>query len=52
MQVRLISDVKNQGSLGCSDQALVEFAVLKDMGKARSTIRTLNFRKAKFQLFR
>jgi len=28
------------------------FAVLRGMGKARSTVRTLNFRKANFQLFK
>jgi len=48
----LISDVKIGGSLGCSDDALVEFTVLRDMGKARSIVRTLNFRKANFQLFK
>jgi len=26
--------------------------VLRDMGKARSTVRTLNFKKANFQLFK
>ncbi|KAK4825362.1 hypothetical protein QYF61_026881 [Mycteria americana] len=48
----LIGDVKTGGSLGCSDHALVEFTVLRDMGQAKSKIRTLNFRKAKFQLFK
>ena len=48
----LISDIKIGGSLGWSDHALVEFAVLRDMGQAKSTVRTLNFRKAKFQLFK
>jgi len=42
----LISDVKTGGSLGCSDHALVEFIVLRDIGKARSIVRTLNCRKA------
>jgi len=28
----------------------VEFAVLRDMGKARSIVRTVNFRKASSQL--
>jgi len=41
----LIGDVKTGGSLGCSDYALVELAVLRDTGKARSIVRTLNFRK-------
>ncbi|KAK4829023.1 hypothetical protein QYF61_001798 [Mycteria americana] len=47
----LISDIKIGGSLGCSDHTLVEFTVLRDMGQERSIVRTLNFRKAKFQLF-
>jgi len=42
----LISDVKMGASLGCSDHALVEFTVLRHMGKARTVVRTLNFRKA------
>jgi len=32
----LIGGIKTGGSLGCSDHALVEFTVLRDMGKARS----------------
>ena len=32
--------------------ALVEFTLLRDMGKVRTVVRTLNFRKAKFQLFK
>ena len=48
----LIGDIKIGGSLGCSDHALVEFAVLRDMGQAKSKVRTLNFRKANFQLFK
>ncbi|PKU27193.1 nedd4-binding protein 2-like 2 [Limosa lapponica baueri] len=46
----LIGDVKIGGSLGCGDRALVEFTVLRDMGQANSKF--LNFRKAKFQLFK
>ncbi|PKU34424.1 nedd4-binding protein 2-like 2 [Limosa lapponica baueri] len=49
---KLISDITIGGSLGCSDHALMEFAVLRDMGQARSKVRTLNFRKASFQLFK
>jgi len=30
----------------------VEFAVLRDMGQVKSKVRTLNFRKANFQLFK
>jgi len=48
----LISDVKTGGSLGYSDHALVEFILLRDMEKARSIVRTLNFSKANFQLFK
>jgi len=48
----LIGGIKTGGSLGCSDHALVEFTVLRDMGKARSIVRTLNFIKANFQLFK
>ncbi|KAK4806906.1 hypothetical protein QYF61_012627 [Mycteria americana] len=34
----LIGDVKIGGSLGCSDHAPVEFAVLRDMGQAKSKL--------------
>jgi len=37
----LISDIKIGGSLGCSGHALMVFTVLRDMGKARSIVRTL-----------
>jgi len=47
----LIGGVKTGGSLGCSDHALVEFTVLRDMGKVKTIVMTLNVRKAKFQLF-
>lgn len=48
----LILNVKIGGSLGCSDHALVKFAVLRDMGQAKNKVRPLNFRKADFQLFK
>jgi len=48
----LIGDVKIGGSLGCSDHALVEFTVLRDMGQAKSKVRTWSFRKENFQLFK
>jgi len=44
----LIGDMKIGGSLGCSDLALVDFVVLRDIGQVKSKIRTLNFRKADF----
>jgi len=49
---KLIGGIKSGGSVDCSGPALVEFAVLTDMGQVKSKVRTLNFRKAKFQLFR
>jgi len=49
---KLIGDVKTGGSMGCSDHALVEFTDLRDMGQTKSKVRTLNFRKAKFHLFK
>jgi len=48
----LIGDVKTGGSLGCCDHTLVVFTVQRDKGKSRSIVRTLNFRKANFQLFK
>lgn len=48
----LILNVKIGGSLGCSNHALVEFAVLRNMGQVRNKVMPLNFRKADFQLFK
>ncbi|PKU37364.1 adamts-like protein 1 [Limosa lapponica baueri] len=48
----LIGDVKIGGSLGCTDYALVEHAVLRDMDQVKSEVRTLNSRKANLQLFK
>jgi len=48
----IIRDIKTGGSLGCSDHALVEFTVLRDMGQEKSKVRTWNFRKANFLLFK
>jgi len=48
----ITGDIKTEGSLGCSDHALVEFAFLRYIEKVRSIVRTLNFRKVKFQLFK
>jgi len=47
-----INDVKIGGSPGCSHHTLVEVAVLRDMGQAKSQVRTLKFREANFQLFK
>lgn len=47
----LMRHVKTGGTLGCSDQALVEFTTLKDAGQIKSRARTL-FRRAHFHLLR
>jgi len=47
----LSGDVRIGGSLGCSGDTLVEFAVPRDMHQANSKVKTLNFRNAIFQLF-
>jgi len=48
---KLIGDVKFGGSLDCSDHALVELTALRDKGQVKCKVKTLNYRKAKFQLF-
>ncbi|PKU39003.1 hypothetical protein llap_10699 [Limosa lapponica baueri] len=48
----LTDDIKIGGSLGHSDHAPVMFAVLRDTDQGKSKVRTMNFRKAKFQLFK
>ncbi|KAK4810519.1 LOW QUALITY PROTEIN: hypothetical protein QYF61_004482, partial [Mycteria americana] len=48
----LIIWVKIGGSQGCSDHALVEFTILRDMGQVKSKVKTLNFRRVSFQLFK
>lgn len=47
----LISDTIG-GSQGCSDHALVKFTVLRDMSQEKSEVRTPNFKKANFELFK
>ena len=37
-------------SLGICDRSLFEFMILKNMGLAKSRVRTLNFRRAKFHV--
>jgi len=39
-------------SLGCNDHTLVEFVILRNAGLAKSRVRTLNFRREKFQLLK
>jgi len=47
----LVGDVKIRGSLGCSNHALVELTLRREMGITKSIVRTLNFRRTNFQLF-
>lgn len=47
----LIKEVNIGGTLGCSYHALVEF-VISRMGLVKCKARTLNFRRAKFMLFK
>jgi len=47
----LIGDIRIGGCLGCSDHAMVEFVLWRDMRQVKSKIKKLNFRKANFQLF-
>ena len=47
-----ITEVKIEGSLSCSDHALVEFVILKNAGLAKSRGRTLSFRKTNFCLLK
>jgi len=48
---KLIGDITTGGSLGCRDHVLVEFTLLRYKGQVKSKVRTLNFRKTKFQPF-
>lgn len=48
----IIKGDKTGGSLGCSDCALVEFGILRNVGLAKSRVRTLNFQGANFRLFK
>lgn len=38
--------------LGCSNRALVEFVILRNMGLAKSGVRTLKFKGVNFRLFK
>ena len=48
----IIKGIKTEGSLGCSDWDLVEVEISRNMGLAKSRIRTLNFGRANFRLFK
>jgi len=45
----MIGDIWMRGCLGCSDHAMVEFMLLRDMRQSKSKIGTQNFRKANFR---
>ena len=47
----IIKGINVGGSLGCSDHALVEFVISREVGLAQGGVRILNFGRAKFQLF-
>lgn len=40
------------GRLCCNNHALIEFVIQRNIGLAKSVVRTLNFRRAKFQLLK
>lgn len=48
----LIKEVKIGGSLGLSYHDLVDFTLLRDVGQVKTKVRTHNFRRANFQLFK
>jgi len=48
----VMGDINTGGSLGCSDHALEEFAVLTDKCQVKNEVRILKFKQAKCQLFK
>lgn len=48
----LIRTPRWEDSLDCSGHTLVEFTVWREMGQAKSKVRALSFRRAKFQFFK
>jgi len=48
----LVEDVKVGGSLSCSDHEMVEFRILHGGSRVISRIKTLDFRRANFGLFK
>ncbi|KAJ7425391.1 glycerol kinase [Pitangus sulphuratus] len=51
-KVGLVGNVKLKGSLGCSDNEMVEFEILRARRRMHSKFVTLGFRRANFGLFR
>ncbi|GAB0188096.1 hypothetical protein GRJ2_001274900 [Grus japonensis] len=48
----LVGNVKLKGSLGCGDDEMVEFKILRAARRAHSKLTTLDFRRTDFGLFR
>lgn len=48
----LVRDVNVGGSLGCSDHSMMEFKILCERSMAINTIATLDFQRAKFDLYK
>jgi len=48
----LVEDVKAGGRLGCSDHEIVEFRILRGRSRAISRIKTLDFKRTNFGLFK
>ena len=48
----LIKEVKIRGSLGCSDHTLVEFVISRNVGLAKSKVRTLDIQRAILKPFK
>ena len=48
----LVQDVKVGGRLGCSDHEMVNFKILRGGSRAISRIKTLDYKRANFGLFK
>ena len=46
----IIKGVNAGGSLGCSNHALIEFVISRDVGLPKSGVRNLNFGRVNFKL--
>ena len=47
-----VKEVKIRESLGCSNHVLVKSVILRNVVLPRSGVRTLNFRRSNFRLFK
>ena len=48
----IIKGIKSEDSIGCSSRARVEVGISRNMGLAKSGVRTLNLERANFRLFK